>query len=329
MKEDHMLFRAATVAIVAIVSTVALAQSGQTAYPTRPITVIVPTGAGSAPDVLVRKTGQELFSTLRQPFVVENRAGAAGMLGANAVARAAPDGYTLLMAWDGMMAINPVLYPKLSYNPQKDFVPVAATGRTEFVLVAHSSFEPNTLQELITFAKANPGKINYGSAGVGEVHHIAMEAIAYQAGIHLVHVPYAGGPAELNDIVAGHVPIGIIGLTPALPFLQTGKLKALAVLGKDRLRALPSVATVSETLPGYSIQGSWLGIFAPTGTPAAIVEELNADINRTLKDQAFSNFLLVQGIEPMNLTTAEFRQLIIDDTARFGEIIKKTGIHIE
>ncbi len=325
-----MLFRAsAGVIALAIVGTVALAQPDQTSYPTRPITVIVPTGAGSAPDVLVRKAGQELFGTLKQPFVVENRPGAAGMLGANAVARAAPDGYTLLMAWDGMMAINPVLYPKLSYDPQKDFVPVAAMGRTEMALVAHPSFAPNTLQELIGFAKANPGKINYGSAGIGEVHHIAMEAIAYQAGIHLVDVPYAGGPAELTDIVAGHVPIGIIGLTPALPFLRTGKLKALAVLGDKRLPELPKVATVSETLPGFSIQGSWLGIFAPAGTPAGIVEKLNKVINSALSDKSFSDFLLGQGIVPMHMTTAEFRQLVIDDTARFRVIIKKTGIHVE
>ncbi len=314
---------------MAIACSAAFAQSDPDQYPQRPITVVVPTGAGSAPDVLVRKIGQELNKTVGQPFVVENRPGAAGMLGANAVARAAPDGYTLLMAWDSMMAINPTLYRHLNYDPQKDFAPITVMGRTEFVLVANPSFAPNTLQEFIDLAKSNPGKINYGSAGVGEVHHIAMEALAAQAGIHLVHVPYGGGPAELTDIVAGHVPVGIIGMAPALPFLKGGQLKALAVLEEHRSPTLPSVPTVAETLPGYSIQGSWLGLFAPAATPEAIVSKLNSNINRLLKEKELADFLLGQGIIPMGMSPAEFRQLIRSDTVRFRDIIEKTGIHIE
>lgn len=325
-----MSFKAASAALVlAMTYCTAFAQSDPAFYPQRPITVLVPTGAGSGPDVLVRKIGEKLSHTLGQPFIVENRPGANGMLGANAVVRAAADGYTLLLAWDGMMAINPVLYPKINYDPQKDFAPISAMGRTPFVLAAHSSFAPNTLGEFIATAKANPGQINYGSAGVGSVHQMAMEALAAQAGIRLVHVPYGGGPAELKDIVGGQVPIGFIGIAPALPFLKGGQVKALAVTGQERYPQLPSIPTVAETLPGYSIDGSWLGLFAPARTPDAIVGKLSDDINRLFKEKDILDFLADQGIVPMGLGPAETRRLIRDDTARFKEIIEKTGIRIE
>ena len=298
-------------------------------YPNRPITVIVPTGGGSAPDLLARTIGQRLQPKLGQPLIIENRPGAAGMLGATAVARSAPDGYTLLLAWDGMMAINPSLYRRMNYDPQKDFVPIASLGRVEFVLVAHPSFAPSSLNEFIALAKSKPGKIDYASAGIGEVHHIAMEELAAQAGIHLSHVPYKGGPAELNDILGGHVPLGFIGLTPALPLLKSSQLKAIAVLGHQRSHHLPSVPTVAETLPGYNIEGSWLGLFAPAGTPASVVQRLNSSIVEITKKQDFTEFLTTQGMIPMHLDVAQFGQLIRDDTARFHDIVSKLGIRIE
>ncbi|MGN6461725.1 MAG: Bug family tripartite tricarboxylate transporter substrate binding protein [Pseudolabrys sp.] len=279
--------------------------------------------------MLARTIGQQLLPKLGQPFVIENRPGAAGMLGATTVARSSPDGYTLLLAWDGMMAINPSLYRRMNYDPQKDFLPIASLGRVEFVLVAHPSFAPNSLTEFIALAKSKPGKIDYASAGIGEVHHIAMEALAAQAGIQLSHVPYKGGPAELNDILGGHVPLGFIGLTPALPLLKSGQLKAIAVLGQQRSRHLPNVPTVAETLPDYSIEGSWLGLFAPAGTPQPVVQRLNSDIIEITKKQEFAEFLTAQGMIPMHLDVAQFSQLISDDTKRFHGIISKLGIHIE
>jgi tripartite-type tricarboxylate transporter receptor subunit TctC len=318
----------AALIISCLAITSAMAQSGP-AYPSRSVTILVPTGAGSAPDLLARKIGQQLSEKLGQPFVIDNRPGAAGMIGAAAVAKSQPDGHTLLLAWDGMMAINPILYRQISYNVQKDFVPVTTLGRVEFVLVAHPSFAPNSVAEFIATAKASPRKIDYASAGIGEVHHIAMEALAAQAGIQLSHVPYKGGPAALNDILGGHVPIGFIGLTPALPLLKDGKLKALATLGTARSQHLPSVPTVAETLAGFSIQGSWLGLFAPYGTPSATVVRLNEETNKLLKDKVISEFLVSQGIIPMGSSPAEFAQLIQDDTARFREIIEKLGIRIE
>ena len=293
------------------------------------ITVIVPTGAGAAPDLLARKLGQDLAPTLGRSFVVENRPGAAGMIGATAVARSAPDGHTLLLAWDGMMAVNPSLYRQINYNPQKDFVPIAALGRVEFVLAAHPSFAPNSLAELIAAAKAAPGQINYGSAGVGEVHHIAMEALAAQAGIRLTHVPYKGGPAELNDIMGGHVPFGFIGLTPALPLLKSGKIKAIAMLGQHRSEHLPAVPTVAETLHGYSIEGSWLGLFAPAGTPNDVVQRLNSETNKLIKEKQFIDFMVGQGMVPMGLSVSQFAELLQADTARFRDIVTKLGIHID
>lgn len=298
-------------------------------YPERTISIIVPTGAGSAPDLLARKLGEKLSIALGQPFVIDNRPGAAGMLGAATVARATPDGYTLLMAWDGIMVINPALYRHMNYDPQKDFVPVSVLGRVEFVLVAHPSFAPNSLPEFIAAAKANPGKINYASAGIGEVHHIAMELLAARAGIQLSHVPYKGGPAELNDILGGHVPIGFIGLTPALPLLDSKQLKPLATLGKQRSSHLPAVPTVAETLPGYEIEGSWLGLFAPTGTPVEVVHKLNIETNKLLKQKEFSDFLISQGMIPIEMSTAQFEQLMQDDAARFRKIIGELGIRID
>lgn len=292
------------------------------------VTVVVPTGAGAAPDLLARKLGQDLAPRLGGSFVVENRPGAAGMIGAATVARSSPDGHTLLLAWDGMMAINPSLYRQINYNPQTDFLPIAALGRVEFVLVAHPSFAPNTLAELIAAAKAAPAQINYGSAGVGEVHHIAMEALAAQAGIQLTHVPYKGGPAELNDIMGSHVPFGFIGLTPALPLLKSGKIKAIAVLGQRRSEHLPAVPTVAETLPGYSIEGSWLGLFAPAGTPSEVVQRLNSETNKLIKERQFIDFMVAQGMVPMELNVSQFTELIRSDTARFRDIITKLGIHI-
>lgn len=322
-----MIFRLTSAVLMASIAVFSAA--AQSSYPARPVTIIVPTGAGSAPDLLARKIGQRLSDRLAQPFVIDNRPGAAGMIGAAAVAKSPPDGHALLMAWDGMMAINPILYKQISYDVQKDFLPVTTLGRVEFVLVAHPSFAPNSLAELIAAAKANPGKIDYASAGVGEVHHIAMEALAAQAGIRLSHVPYKGGPAALNDILGGHVPIGFIGLTPALPMLKDGKLKAIATLGQQRSRHLPSVATVAETLAGYNIQGSWLGLLAPAGTPDAAVLRLNEEVNRLLQDKDVSDFLISQGIIPMGSSPGEFMQLIRDDTARFRDIIGKANIRIE
>ena len=325
-----MLFRITSALLLCSVAGFsAQAQSEASSYPKRPVSLIVPTGGGSAPDLLARKIGQHLSGTLGQPFVIDNRPGAAGMIGATAVAKSSPDGHTLLMAWDGMMAINPLLYRQINYDAQKDFVPITTLGRVEFILVAHPSFAPNSLSELIDAAKLNPGKIDYASAGIGEVHHIAMEAFAAQAGIRLSHVPYKGGPAALNDVMGGHVPIAFIGLTPALPLLKSGKLKALASLGPARSRHLPSVPTVAETLPGYAIQGSWLGLFAPSGTPESVVLRLNAEINKFLKNEEFSGFLVSQGIVPMGSSSAEFVQLIRDDTARFRAIIDKVNIRIE
>jgi tripartite-type tricarboxylate transporter receptor subunit TctC len=318
----HVLLLAVTALIVGLAH-------GQDQYPSKPVHVIVPTGAGSAPDVLVRTMGQKLLPQWGQAVVVENRPGASGMIGADTVAKAQADGYTLLMAWDGMMSINPILYRKISYSPQQDFVPITAVGRVEFALVAHPSFAASTVLELIAAAKAQPGKINYASPGAGEAHHIAMEALKSQAAIDLVHVAYKGGPAALNDVLAGHVSVAFIGLTPALPHIRAGKLKILAVLGEKRSQLLPDVPTVAESLPGYSVQGSWLGFFAPARTPVDIVLKLNRDINALLSIDEIRKFLFEQGIVPMGTTSDEFAKLVRDDTARFRQIIDRANIRLD
>lgn len=316
-------------AALALGHAAAIGQGDAPSFPSQPIRIVVPTGAGSAPDVLARHLGQQLSSRLGQSIVVDNRPGAAGMIGADAVAKARPDGHTLLMAWDGMMAINPLVYKRISYAPLKDFAPVAALGRVEFVLVAHPSFAPNSVQELIDLAKSQPGRIDYASPGSGEAHHIAMEALKHRAGIDLVHVPYKGGPAALNDVLAGHVSVAFIGLTPALPHLRSGKLKALAVLGNERSPQLPAVPTVAQSLPGYSIEGSWLALFAPAGSPDPVLDKLNAEIAAITGADGFKSFMREQGMVPLRIGRAGMTQLIRDDTARFREIVDKAGIRVE
>lgn len=308
---------------------VAVAAAQASGFPQRALHIVVPTGPGSAPDVLTRKLGEAVGARLGQPVVVENRPGAAGMIGAEAVARAKADGYTLLMAWDGMMAINPALYARLAYDPAADFVPVAGLARVEFALVAHPSFAPNNVAELVTYAKERPGQIPYASPGAGEAHHIAMEELKRQAGIDLVHVAYKGGPAALNDVLAGHVPLTIIGLTPALPQLANQRLKALAVLGNARSRHLPSVPTISEALPGYDMEGSWLALFAPAGTPAPVVNVLSEAVSHALADPGLAEFVASQGMLPLPLTPSALDALRTDDTERFRARIQAAKIRID
>lgn len=304
---------------------VAFPAGAQESYPSKPVRVIVPAAPGGAPDVVVRTLSQHLSAKWGQQFVVDNRPGATGAIGVQALMQAPGDGYTLLMGWEGIMAINPLLSTKLRYA-LRDFAPVSLVARVSLILVAHPSFPPDSLRAMIDYAKSRPGAINYGSAGNGQLHHLAMELLKSEAGIDLTHVPYKGGPAALQDVVAGQVPMTFIGLTPAIPLLRAGKLKAFGVTGKERASQVPEVPTVAETLPGYGIDGSWLGFFAPAATPAALVARISSDLNSALADPALRKSLFGLGMTAAGTTPEAFAELIRAETERYRRIIETAKI---
>ena len=319
------MLRNVALSLLVLGGTQVAAQEPASSYPSRPVRVIVPAAPGGAPDVVVRTLSQRLSPKWGQQFVVDNRPGATGAIGVQALLQAPADGYTLLMGWEGIMAINPVLSPKLRYS-LRDFAPVSLVARVSLILVAHPSFPPDSLRAMIDYAKARPGAIPYGSAGNGQLHHLAMELLKSEAGIDLVHVPYKGGPAALQDVVAGQVPMTFIGLTPAIPLVRSGKLKAFGVTGKERAPQLPDVPTVSETLPAYGIEGSWLGFFAPAATPAPLVARINADLNAALADPELRKTLFGLGMIAAGTTPEGFAELIRAETERYRRIIETAKI---
>jgi len=297
------------------------------AYPTRPVRIFVGFGSGSAFDILARLIGQWLSDRFGQPFVIENRGGAGGNLGTEAVVRAPADGYTLLLC-GSPDAINATLYDKLSFNFIRDIAPVAGIARGPNVLVVHPAFPAKTIPEFITHAKANPGKVNFASAGVGSVSHMAGELFKAMARVNLVHVPYRGQAAALTDLIAGQVQVDFATLPPSLELIRAGKLRALAVTSTTRSEALPELPTIGDVLPGYeAIQVAALG--APRNTPAAIVERLNKEINAALADPGIKARLADLGNEPMPMTAAGFGKFIADETEKWANVIRAASIKPE
>jgi tripartite-type tricarboxylate transporter receptor subunit TctC len=296
------------------------------AYPAKTVRIIVGFGSGSSFDILARLIGQWLSDRLGQPFVIENRGGAGGNLGTDTVVRAPADGYTLLLC-GSPDAINATLYEKLSFNFIRDIAPVASIARGPNVLVIHPSFPAKTIPELIAHAKANPGKVNFASAGVGSVSHMAGELFKAMAGVNLVHVPYRGQPAALTDLIAGQVQVDFATMPPSLELIRAGKLRGLAVTSTTRSEALPDLPTIGDVLPGYeAIQVAALG--APRSTPAVIIERLNKEINAALADPGIKARLADLGNEPMPLTAAGFGKFIADETEKWGNVIRAAGIKL-
>jgi tripartite-type tricarboxylate transporter receptor subunit TctC len=294
-------------------------------YPTRPVQMIVDLPAGLAPDVAARLIAPALSQRLGQSVVVENRPGAGGNIGAEYVVRAAPDGYTLLAAISGN-AVNGALYPKLSFNFARDIAPVAFVGYTPFVLAVTPSFPAKTAAEFIAYAKANPGKINVATAGIGTAPHLSGELFKMLAHIDMVQVPYRAN--FMPDLLAGQVQMSFVALPPAIGYLRAGKLRGLAVTSAKRLEVLPDVPPLGDFVPGYDGSG-WLGIGAPRNTPAAIVGKLNTDINAVIAEPTMRERMLGLGIEPEAMTPAEFGKLIVDSTEKWAKVIKFANIHLE
>jgi len=294
-------------------------------YPTRPVQMIVDLPAGLAPDVAARLIAPALSQRLGQSVVVENRPGAGGNIGAEYVVRAAPDGYTLLAAISGNAA-NVALYPKLSFNFARDIAPVAFIGYTPFVLAVTPSFPAKTAAELIAYARANPGKINMASAGIGTAPHLAGELFKMLADVNLVHVPYRTN--YMPDLLAGQVQMSFVALAPAIGYLRAGKLRGLAVTSAKRLAAVPDIPPLGDVVPGYEGSG-WLGIGAPRNTPTPIIDKLNTEINAVIAEPAMQERMVGLGIEPEAMTPAQYGKVILEATEKWAKVIKFAKISIE
>ena len=317
-----MVFRLLTFATWAASCTFAAAQS----YPARPIRVIAPSGAGGPVDVICRMVTQGLGEVLGQQLVVENRVGAAGLIGTDIVAKAPPDGYTLLFGFSGPLAIVPNLNPNTPYDPNKDLVAISQVAAAPYVLLVHPSVPAKSVKQLIVLAKSRPGKMNFGSGGVGVGLHMAGELFKVAAGINIVHVPYKGAAPAMTALMAGEVDMMFDGMSPALPHIREGRVRALAIAGDRRSPLLPELPTVREAA-GFEFNTSgWYGMLAPRGTPPAIVTRLHETIVRALARPELKDSLAKLAVEAIGSSPAEFARQIRDENAVWAKVIKAAGI---
>jgi tripartite-type tricarboxylate transporter receptor subunit TctC len=319
----RFLHLAAGAAALSAISRMAFAQ----AYPTRPVRIIVGFPAGGSGDFHARLTGQWLSERLGQQFVVENRPGAGGNIGTEAVVRAPADGYTLLLALTPD-AINATLYDRLNFNFIRDIAPVAGIVHGPHVMVMHPAHPTRTVPDFIAYAKANPGKVNMASGGVGTPGHVAGELFKIMTGVNLVHVPYRGEGPALTDAISGQVQLMFVSVTPSLEFIRAGKLRALAVTTTARSPAMPDVPTIAETVPGYEVNG-WAGMGAPKGTPSEVIQKLNDHINAGLASPGIKARYADLGITPLVLSPSDFGKFIADQTEKWAKVIRAANIKPE
>lgn len=318
--------RLATVVVVALT----LATSGSAiAYPTKPIRFVVPYAPGGNTDILARLLGQKLSETWGQQVIIDNRPGAAGTVGAELVARAPADGYSLIMGSFGNIIVANSLYKNLRYEPLKDFAPVALVSMPPGVLVENSQVPAQNVRDLIGYAKANPGRLNYGSPGTGAWNHLFFELFNATARISIVHVPYKGMAPAVVDLLGGQVQLAMSAFPPALPHIKSGKLKALGVTSAKRSGLLPDVPTIAESgLSGYEAAG-WFGVLSPAGTPVAVVNKLNTEINRILELPEVKASLASDGAEPAGGTPAQMAQSARAESAKWSKLIRELKISAE
>ena len=316
------LFARLLLLTVALFSLPVLAQQ---TYPQKPITIVVPYPPGGSADILARALAPKLGERMGQSILIENRAGAGTAIGAKVVASSAPDGYTLLMGTVSSNAINPAM-TKVGYDPVKDFVAIAPLAAIPFALVANPTFARNNVGELIAYAKANPEKVSYASAGPGTSNHLAGVMLASAAQINLVHVPYKGSAPALNDVVGGHVPIMFDLIATAQPMIQAGKVKALAVTSKERTSLLPQVPTMRESgLADYQVS-AWFGIFGPADIPGAIVNKLNLEITAVIKSPEMQKRLRELGAEPETATPQEYERFVREEATKWATVVKLANL---
>jgi len=319
----RFLHLAAGAAALPAVARIAMAQT----YPSRPVRLIVPGAAGGAADIQARLIAQWLSERLGQPFIVENRPGAGNNIGTGAAVRSPADGYTLLLV-GAPNAISATLYQRLNFNFIRDIAPVASMARTPFVMEVNPSFPAHPVPEFISYAKANPGKINYGSAGTGTVQHVTGELFKMMAGVNIVHVPYRSQPQALTDLIGGQVQFMFDNLTESVGYIRAGKLRALAVTAATRWEGLPDLPTVNDFVPGFET-GGWVGIGAPAGTPPEVIDRLNREISTALTDPKMRARFADLGGTVRALSPAEFGKFIAAETEKWGKVIRAANIRAE
>jgi tripartite-type tricarboxylate transporter receptor subunit TctC len=297
-------------------------------YPNHPVTIVVPFTPGGTTDILARMLGQKLEQRLGKTFIVENRPGAGTLIAASAVAKAAPDGHTLLMAPSSTMAVNVTLYKNLPYDPVNEFIPLAGLARVPFVLIVNPSLPVHSLTELIAYAKQRPGQLSFASVGPGVPHHLYAEMLMSATGIQMTYVPYKGSTPALNDLVAGHIPLMFCDIAPAMGMLQAGKVRPLGVTSGSRVSAFPDIPTIIEAgLPEFGALQGWQMLVAPSKTPRPIVQRLHDELVGILTQPEIRNEILRQGtqsFEPQSV--AELQELVKAEIIRWGKIVQLAGI---
>ncbi len=313
-------------ACTALVSLLPLgARAQQDDYPTKPITVLAPFAAGGTVDIVGRLLGQKLSLLLKQPMLIENRGGAGGTIATGMLARAAPDGYTLMLQHIGL-AFNASLYDKLPFDTARDIVPLAYVGATPNVLVVTPGLPVHSVADFLAYAKANPDAINYGSGGKGSAGHLPMEVLQSSTGLRFTHVPYKGSGPAINDLMSGQIQAMLLTIPAVLPHIQSGRLRAIATSGLKRTPALPNLPTLDEGgVKGFDY-APWYGYFAPRGTPVAILDKLHATINKALQDAEIASKLGQQGLEVETMSRQQFADIVVRDTAAWGKTIRALGL---
>ncbi len=318
------IFIAAATAIAVLPATGVFAAS---TYPDRPVRMIVGFPPGGAADILARAAGQQLSERLGQQVVIDNRGGAGGLIATETAARGNPDGYTLLFS-SIPHVINPHLYKKVSYDALKDFAPVVQFVSVPLMMASGPSLQATTVKELIDYAKANPGKLNYGSGGSGSSSHLAVELFKSMAGINMAHIPYKGTGPLITDMLGGQIALTIASAVPLAPQVRSGKLRGLAVTGPKRSPAFPTLPAIAETVKGYEVV-NWFGVFALAGTPKAATERINAALNEALRTPQLIKTLQAQGAEAVGGSAADFERVVRADYAKWGRVVKESGARVD
>jgi tripartite-type tricarboxylate transporter receptor subunit TctC len=315
--------------VIAAFAALVCATAARAEFPERPIRLIVPFPPGGALDILARGMAPSLEARLKQPIVVENKPGANGTLAFDLVAKAKPDGHTLLLGSASGLAVNPILNPSAPYNPRKDFTGISSLISIPSILIVNPSFEAGSVQQLIDLAKASPGKISYGTPGNGNPNHITGELFRSKTGVNLVHVPYKGAAFVITDIIAGHLPTAFVTLPAGLPHVRAGKVKALAVTTEQRSSAAPQVPTMAEAGAPGVVYSEWSGILAPAGTPQPVVARLNQEFNAVVSAPELHARLVDQGFEPFLMSSEAFAALMRADIERMAALVRQLAIRAE
>lgn len=322
-------FKALPMLAICAVIGAAGSSDAQAQYPNRPINVIIPFASGGATNALSEKVGREMAADLGQPMVADFRGGAGGTIAGQAVAKSAPDGYTLLMSSTGSIAVGPAVMKSVRYDPVKEFVPIALIATTPFIMLVNPSVPAKNIPELVAYVKANPGKVNFASSGTGGADHLAIEVFQMMAGLNMTHIPYKGAGPMLPDLISGRVQLAVISPIPVRQFLETGQLRAIAVTSKQRSPSLKDIPTIAEQgYPSYDVQG-WYGYSAPAGTPHDVVVKLNAAARTALAKKDVVDFLLSNGLTPGTMSPEEFAAFSSQEVRKWQDFARQTRITVE